>query len=98
MTKLSSYRWPGNARELENVVERMMVLSSSGRITVEMLPGEYLRPDGSAVAVHTGHLQQIDLATPFFLDGHELFPRDNEWAGADLNRRHTDFQSVGRNA
>lgn len=37
-----NYRWPGNIRELENVVERIVVLSRGDEITVSDLP-EYLR-------------------------------------------------------
>jgi PAS domain S-box-containing protein len=38
---LTSYRWDGNIRELRNVIQRMVVLSSGGRITVESVP-EYI--------------------------------------------------------
>lgn len=38
--RLISYRWPGNVRQLENVLERLLVLSSSDLITVEDLPEE----------------------------------------------------------
>jgi transcriptional regulator with PAS, ATPase and Fis domain len=38
---LTSYRWDGNIRELRNVIQRMVVLSSGGRITVESIP-EYI--------------------------------------------------------
>jgi DNA-binding NtrC family response regulator len=37
---LCEYQWPGNARELKNVVERALVLSSNGQITPECLPIE----------------------------------------------------------
>ncbi len=37
-----NYRWPGNIRELENVVERIVVLSRGDEISVADLP-EYLR-------------------------------------------------------
>ncbi|HUA63150.1 MAG TPA: sigma-54 dependent transcriptional regulator [Verrucomicrobiae bacterium] len=36
------YRWPGNIRELENVIERLTVLATGDEITVEDLP-EFLR-------------------------------------------------------
>jgi two-component system NtrC family response regulator len=36
--RLAAYRWPGNIRELENVIERMLVLSNGDRITEEDLP------------------------------------------------------------
>jgi transcriptional regulator with GAF, ATPase, and Fis domain len=36
--KLLAYSWPGNIRELENIVERMVVLKDEGEITPEDLP------------------------------------------------------------
>lgn len=38
--RLISYRWPGNVRQLENVLERLLVLSSTDLITTEDLPEE----------------------------------------------------------
>jgi two-component system, NtrC family, nitrogen regulation response regulator NtrX len=35
MEKLKAYSWPGNIRELRNVVERLMLLSSENQVTVE---------------------------------------------------------------
>lgn len=35
---LKNYDWPGNIRELENVIEYMMNLSENGRITKDMVP------------------------------------------------------------
>lgn len=37
---LQTYSWPGNARELRNVVERMAILSSSETIGEEAIPSE----------------------------------------------------------
>ncbi len=37
---LSSYPWPGNIREMENIMERAVVLSMGKTIDVEHLPGE----------------------------------------------------------
>lgn len=42
---LSSYKWEGNVRELKNVVQRMVVLSNNGEITIEDIP-EYILKEG----------------------------------------------------
>lgn len=40
--KLINYEWKGNIRELENVIERIMILSPGNRVTKESLPREIL--------------------------------------------------------
>ena len=39
--QLLSYSWPGNIRELENLVERLCVLKEEGAIGLEDLPSQY---------------------------------------------------------
>ncbi len=39
----NAYMWPGNVRQLENVIERLVVLSAGDQVTLNDLP-EYLRP------------------------------------------------------
>lgn len=38
--ELQTYPWPGNARELQNVVERSIILAQGGRLTFNMSPTE----------------------------------------------------------
>ncbi|TFH30715.1 MAG: sigma-54-dependent Fis family transcriptional regulator, partial [Deltaproteobacteria bacterium] len=40
---LVAYRWPGNIRELRNVIERIVVLENDERVLPEHLPAEILR-------------------------------------------------------
>ena len=44
MDILRNYLWPGNIRELENVVERMVALSSSGGSGIDLLPDHIRKP------------------------------------------------------
>ncbi len=47
MRRLLEHAWPGNARELANVVERLVLLAEEGRIRAEDLPPELAgRPPG----------------------------------------------------
>jgi DNA-binding NtrC family response regulator len=41
MEALVAFDWPGNIRELENLVERMVILKGNGTITLEDLPVKY---------------------------------------------------------
>lgn len=44
MSALVAYDWPGNVRQLENVVERMVLLRAEGMIDVEDLPPRLQKP------------------------------------------------------
>jgi len=44
MKALEDYDWPGNVRQLRNVVEKMVVLSAGGRLTLDDVPPEVLAP------------------------------------------------------
>ena len=59
MEMLSNYEWPGNIRELENVVERAVILADiNGVIRMEsMFPESALRPSEAKVLDPSGRLQ-----------------------------------------
>lgn len=57
----TAYTWPGNIRELKNVVERAVVLCDGGAITLEQLPERFSSPGpGGRIS-------------PFLKDAHEEF-------------------------
>lgn len=41
MQLLHQYRWPGNIRELENLVERLAILKAGGMVDIQDLPEKY---------------------------------------------------------
>jgi len=59
---LLEYDWPGNMRELENGIERAVVLSPQQEITLDLLPEHLLAPAGR---MKTGEIS--------ILDGQSLF-------------------------
>ena len=71
MALLQAYRWPGNIRELENVIERAVALERTPVVLPDSLPpgvrGEAPRPDTSVNLPDDGfrleaHVEQIERA------------------------------------
>jgi NtrC-family two-component system response regulator AlgB len=46
-----SYAWPGNLRELRNVIERAVILAGGEILTLADLPEEFSRPPDTSVQV-----------------------------------------------
>ena len=42
LSYLSNYQWPGNVRQLENAIERIVLLSEDPEVTLDVLP-EFLK-------------------------------------------------------
>ncbi len=63
LRKLQSYHWPGNIRELENIIERAVIVSGSGKLKVD-LPEVVVAPErqhsGREDAVSTSHEIQTE--------------------------------------
>ena len=47
LQKIIDFNWPGNTRELKNIVERAIILSESSELTSDLLPVEILYPTGN---------------------------------------------------
>ncbi|MBN2206090.1 MAG: sigma-54-dependent Fis family transcriptional regulator [Candidatus Aminicenantes bacterium] len=58
---LLDYNWPGNIRELENLIERAVVLSRSRLITRDNLPSFLLHDSGEPAAAGSGEAAGMSL-------------------------------------
>ena len=53
MTALKAYHWPGNIRELENVIERMVIVKGAGLLGLADLPLAIRTPRATTPAMGT---------------------------------------------
>jgi two-component system response regulator HydG len=58
---LMAYPWPGNIRQLRNVVENMVVLASGDKIAVDDLPPDIYKGPEQLASTQLGHLAGISL-------------------------------------
>jgi two-component system repressor protein LuxO len=62
---LQTYDWPGNVRQLQNVVRNVVVLHDAAEVTAEMLPPPVYRPGvAPAIAAPTQNADPIAASTP----------------------------------
>ncbi len=61
MACLKKYDWPGNIRELENVVEYAFVLEETNRLTISSLPEKILRAAGVQTVERNSSSSNIDV-------------------------------------
>jgi NtrC-family two-component system response regulator AlgB len=96
IARLAAYSWPGNLRELRNVVERASILCGSDRIGVELLPdrlsdgeGAPLRIGGrfSLAQVEEEHIRRVLATTKSLQEAAEILGIDQ----ATLWRRRKQY-------
>jgi two-component system response regulator AtoC len=84
---LSRYHWPGNIRELENLVERMVLFASGPIIERDALPEAFLEPaadHGDDDAAEAGHAEGLGAEAADEADHDETTPRADPAEGGGL--------------
>jgi DNA-binding NtrC family response regulator len=71
---LQQYDWPGNIRELENVIQRAIILSSDGAISINDISLSSAKPAGATVGttleeVERNHIQRMLSTTMWRIEG-----------------------------
>jgi PAS domain S-box-containing protein len=71
MAALQRYAWPGNIRELRNIVERAMILASGPRLTISLPapPGGAARRSQKLVDVEKDHIRSVLESTGWRIRG-----------------------------
>lgn len=74
MAALQAYEWPGNVRQLRNVLERMIILAGDDEteITSEALPAELSAEPNQLMQVNS----QINIVTSSLREAREAFERE----------------------
>jgi two-component system response regulator HydG len=62
MERLTRYEWPGNIRELRNLIERLQILHEGDEIRVDDLPPEFASREGPVEVLETPlvSLQEVE--------------------------------------
>lgn len=94
MKALEDYSWPGNVRQLRNAVEKMVVLSSGGKLTVDDVPVEILCAPAGEPPPQT---VQGQAATPPKGAGSPATPPAQSLADAERDKILAVLASVGGN-
>lgn len=63
LDKLLAYNWPGNVRQLKNVIERSSILAEGHLVELHNLPDEILSDNGTASTKENGHSENHDWMT-----------------------------------
>jgi DNA-binding NtrC family response regulator len=77
---LKSYRWPGNVRQLRNVIERALIVTRGPLIAVADLPPELKRAGGTNATL------EIKLGTSLDEIEREVIMRTIDYAGGNKSR------------
>jgi len=72
LAAMETYSWPGNVREMRNLIERAMLLSGGGRLTLDSLPMELMTSQVVATGQGNDQAQPLVILGPLGVDIREV--------------------------
>ncbi|MES2962748.1 MAG: sigma-54 dependent transcriptional regulator [Bdellovibrionota bacterium] len=94
MTVLKKYQWPGNIRELENVIEHAFILENGNTLTLSSLPESLLVATGTSIASARAADEVAAAAHEDELQGSELGAGDSGDDGDDASEAPTGSSEI----
>ena len=82
--RLGNYNWPGNVREVANVIERAVVLSSGSNITLRNLPSRIAGGEGSGLVENLSYRDGMNAARNLLIHKALSRTQGNRTAAAKL--------------
>ncbi|MBY0473763.1 MAG: sigma 54-interacting transcriptional regulator, partial [Nitrosomonas sp.] len=83
---LKKYHWPGNIRELKNVIERAVILTKGRRLRLDLAMPDHV--ETKKIQVYTPHSEESEFVTDAVL-------RDKEKINMYAVLRHADWRISG---
>ncbi len=94
--RLESFRWPGNIRQLENVIKRAVLTAKGGTITIEIIEAilrqeSVIHDPAETSTEHTGHARAVQSpVSPSHASDHFAQGRSYNWVREDEHDALTD--------
>ena len=93
MAALAAYRWPGNIRELRNMMQRAVVLGLKDELQLDDFPEEIRRPAPALSSAGPGTLDEMERQR--IVDALRQFAGNKKEAAAALGiSRDTIYQKI----
>ena len=86
LAALEAYHWPGNVRQLSNVIERATVLADNNSITIDDLPGEVF--NAAATVSSRPNVQTRHVAAINDVSGFAQQPQNDDSSLAVIEQNH----------
>lgn len=93
MATLKKHDWPGNIRELENVIEHMFVMENSNRLTLSAMPENIMSATGTVLPeISSSPVESLNASSSAEVENDEYLDSDIE---TDSDESASDSITIG---